>query len=213
MEDSFDSQDEFKNLNYLFNFVVLTCRQYNIDESHGLKHSMDVFYYSNMIYESLIDENPDLKNYKEIINIASILHDMCDKKYMNEKDGLERIRTNMTDINQDNLNISLSIISKLSYSYIKKNGYPDMGNHQLAYDIVGEADRLASYDFERCIIYQMMNKNETYEKSFNDAIELFNNRVFTYIDEGLFKTDLGKKMANKMYTDAVIRIAFLKSFI
>jgi hypothetical protein len=200
--------------NYLFNFVVLTCRLFNIDESHGLKHSMDVYYYSNIIYDSLVEENPDLKKYKEVIDIASILHDMCDKKYMSEHDGLERIRSNMYDfIEEDKLNVSLSIISKLSYSYIKKHGYPDMGLCQMAYDIVGEADRLASYDFERCIIYQMMRKNESYEKSFEDAITLFDNRIFKYIDEGLFKTDCGKKIAQQMHNDALTRISFLKRFV
>jgi len=200
--------------NYLFNFVVLTCRLYNIDESHGLKHSMDVYYYSNLIYDSMIKENDNLKNHKDIIDISSILHDMCDKKYMSEVDGLERIRSNMYDfVDEDKLTPSLEIISKLSYSYIKKNGYPNMGLYQMAYDIVGDSDRLASYDFDRCIIYQMMRKNECYDKSFDDAVILFDNRIFKYIDEGLFKTDCGKQIATQLHKNAVNRISYLKRFV
>ena len=39
-------------LTKLFNFVLLTSAKYNIDESHGLSHSMDVLYNAHKIYES-----------------------------------------------------------------------------------------------------------------------------------------------------------------
>lgn len=53
--------------NYLFNFVIFTSRLFNIDESHSLKHSMDVFYLSNKIYESELGNNTYLINHKNII--------------------------------------------------------------------------------------------------------------------------------------------------
>ena len=197
--------------NFLFDFVIETCHNFNIDESHGLKHSMDVYYYSTILFESILKETPEVEIYREVITISSILHDMCDKKYMIERDGIENIREKMSNkIDKDTLDLSLLIISKLSYSYIKKNGYPDMGLYQIIYDIVGDADRLASYDFERCIIYQMMRKKESYEKSFDDAVLLFENRVLKYREEGLFKTVYGKKLSEKLHFDAITRIDFLK---
>ena len=37
-------------INLLFEFVMDTCNKYNIDESHGLKHSIDVFNYASKLY-------------------------------------------------------------------------------------------------------------------------------------------------------------------
>ena len=34
-------------LNAAFNYVILTSKNYNIDESHSLKHSIEVFNYAN----------------------------------------------------------------------------------------------------------------------------------------------------------------------
>jgi hypothetical protein len=45
------------------------------------------------------------------------------------------------------------IISKMSYSKVKSNGFPCIGPFQTAYNIVREADLLSDYDFYRCIIY------------------------------------------------------------
>jgi hypothetical protein len=200
--------------NFLFDFVIETCHNFNIDESHGLKHSMDVYYYSNIIFESFLKETPELEHYRDVITISSILHDMCDKKYMIEKDGIENIREKMSNkIDKDTLDLSLLIISKLSYSYIKKHGYPNMGLYQVIYDIVGDADRLASYDFERCIIYQMMRKKESYEKSFDDGVLLFENRVLKYREEKLLKTELGNKLSEKLHFDSLTRINFLRKLL
>ena len=44
----------------------------------------------------------------------------------------------------------------MSYSKVNKNGFPELGNYQLCYNIVREADLLASYNIDRCIIYQMI---------------------------------------------------------
>ena len=193
--------------NNLFSFVVITSKLFNIDESHELKHSMDVFYLSNKIYQSELDKNPWLNKHKNIIDISAILHDMCDKKYMDESIGINRISEYMKGKISDNeLEISLQIISTMSYSTVKKNGFPILNEYQLAYNIVREADLLASYDFDRCIMYKMLKNNESYEKSFIDARELFINRVYKYNDDNLFVTDYSKKISNKMHLNAIKRI-------
>jgi HD superfamily phosphodiesterase len=151
---------EIKFLNYLFNYVVITSKLFNIDESHSLKHSMDVYYYSDRILENEIKKHPYLENHKNIIFSAAILHDMCDKKYVNEKFGIENIVDYMTNKMEPNeLYVMLEIISTMSYSTVKKNGYPDLGKYQMAYHVVREADLLASYDFDRSIIYHMNKGN------------------------------------------------------
>ena len=51
-------------LNELFKFVILTSASYKIDESHALKHSMDVYHYGNKIFNEEIKHNPLLQNNK-----------------------------------------------------------------------------------------------------------------------------------------------------
>jgi HD superfamily phosphodiesterase len=200
--------------NYLFNFVIFTSRLFNIDESHSLKHSMDVFYLSNKIYESELGNNSFLINHKNIIDTVSILHDMCDKKYMDEKEGIKRI-TNYLDgrLPQKEIDISVKIMSTMSYSTIKKYGFPDLGEYQLAYNIVREADLLASYDFDRCIMYQMLKNNEPYDKSFNDALNIFDNRVFKYNDDKLFTTKYAQKLSKTLHNKALKRIGNLNKML
>jgi len=200
--------------NYLFNFVIFTSKLFNIDESHSLKHSMDVFYLSNKIYESELGNNTYLINHKNIIDTVSILHDMCDKKYMDEKEGIKRI-TDYLDgkLPQKDIDISIKIMSTMSYSTIKKYGFPDLGEYQLAYNIVREADLLASYDFDRCIMYQMLKNNEPYDKSFNNALYIFDNRVFKYNDDKLFTTKYGKNLSKKLHNKALERISNLNKIL
>ena len=194
-------------LNYLFNFVIITSKLFDIDESHALKHSMDVYYFSNKIYESELVNNTFLNNHKNIIDTSAILHDMCDKKYMDEKIGLDRISNYMkSKISDNELDISLKIISTMSYSTIKKNGYPQLNEYQLAYNIVREADLLASYDFDRCIMYQMLKNNDNYQDSFINAKIIFENRVFKYNDDKLFLTDYSINLSNKLHRSALKRI-------
>ena len=200
--------------NYLFNFVIFTSRLFNIDESHSLKHSMDVFYLSNKIYESELGNSSYLINHKNIIDTVSILHDMCDKKYMDEKEGIKRI-TNYLDgkLPQKDIDISIKIMSTMSYSTIKKYGFPDLGEYQLAYNIVREADLLASYDFDRCIMYQMLKNNEPYDRSFNDALNIFDNRVFKYNDDKLFTTKYAQNLSKNLHNKALKRISSLNKIL
>lgn len=200
--------------NYLFNFVIFTSRLFNIDESHSLKHSMDVFYLSNKIYESELGNSSYLINHKNIIDTVSILHDMCDKKYMDEKEGIKRI-TNYLDgkLPQKDIDISIKIMSTMSYSTIKKYGFPDLGEYQLAYNIVREADLLASYDFDRCIMYQMLKNNEPYDRSFNDALNIFDNRVFKYNDDKLFTTKYAQNLSKNLHNKALKRISSLNKML
>jgi HD superfamily phosphodiesterase len=199
-------------LNYLFNYVIMISNMYNIDESHSIKHSMDVYYYANEIYESELIKNPYIKEHKTIIDVSAILHDMCDKKYMDEKVGLGYLETYMKyKITDNELDIFLKIISTMSYSTVKKNGFPELNEYQLAYNIVREADLLASYDFERCIIYNMLKEKNSYSNAFLDATNLFEKRVFKYNDDKLFLTDHGIKLSKELHLNSIKRIKFLSN--
>lgn len=193
--------------NSLYNFVILTSKLYKIDESHALKHSMDVFYLSNKLYESELKQNPQLQEQKLIIDSSAILHDMCDKKYIDQKEGLNRIKNHMVDVIPSNdLNVILEIISTMSYSTVKKNGFPNLNEYQMAYDIVREADLLTSYDYERSIIYNMYKNNESYIDSIQSAKDLFRRRVFKYNRDNLFKLEHSKKLSSELYIESLRKI-------
>lgn len=201
----------FTLINALFDFVLLTTNKYKIDESHAMKHSMDVHYYALKLYEHELPLNPKLLKQDNIIFTSAIIHDMCDKKYMDEKEGINNIKEFLDDkLEEVEVNAVLDIISTMSYSTVKKKGFPDLGDYQHAYHIVREADLLASYDLDRCIIYQIIKNNDNYETSFKIAVDLFENRVFKYIDEKLFTTHYGKLLSKKLHIESLKRINFLK---
>lgn len=186
----------------LFNFVITNCKIYNIDESHGLGHSIKVYNFAKQIYKSELPNNPFLKDYENIIYISAIIHDMCDKKYMNEDEGLNNIKIVLKEVDIvdiDDIEIILKIISTISYSKVKIVGYPDLGKYQLVYHIVREADLLAAYDIDRCVIFQMMTKNNTYFESVNFAKKLFDIRVLKQLEDNLFITKYSKHFANELH--------------
>jgi len=83
----------------------------------------------------------------------------------------------------------------MSYSKVKKNGFPELGEYQHAYHIVREADLLCAYDFDRCMIFHMHSQNIGIENAFNDSRKLFNIRVLKHNDDELFITDYSKKQS------------------
>ena len=205
----------FVNLiNQAFRFVIQTSVEYNIDESHSLKHSLEVFNYANTIYESEVVKFPQLENHREIISLASIVHDMCDKKYMNEDLGVANMYKYMKDyISPEDLEIVSCIIKTMSYSKVKKNGYPDFGEYQLAYHIVRESDLLAAYDLDRCIIYRMMHGNFNYTDALVESKNLFENRILNYRKDKLFITSYSKNKSLLLHKNAIKDVEKLNSLL
>jgi len=199
-------------LNKLFGFVMNICRKHNIDESHGLSHSMKVLHYAHEIYETEKLLEPVLKEHEKIIYISSVLHDMCDKKYMNENDGLKNINNFLVDkIEEPKIKIINDIISKMSYSKVKKEGYPDLKEYNEIYHIVREADILAAYDIDRAIMYSMMVDNQPYNKALDDSILLFNNRVLKHIYDGTFYHKSALQIGKKLHKEAFLKLKLLKN--
>ena len=193
-------------INIGFKYVIDTSQLYKIDESHAVKHSMEVYGFAKKIYESEFKSNPYLEKQREIIYMASIGHDMCDKKYMDEKQGILRYQEYLSGhMSPSDLEIMGQIIGTMSYSKVKVNGYPKLGEYQLAYHIVREADLLSAYDIDRCIMYRMYNtsdKNITYSEALLEAMDLFDYRVFKMRKDKLFITNYAKREACKLHKKA-----------
>jgi HD superfamily phosphodiesterase len=198
-------------LNRAFHYVCEITELYNIDESHGLKHSMEVFGYAKRIYESELLKNPFLEEQQEIIFSAAIGHDMCDKKYMDESEGIKKYKSYLSDIMRpEDLEIMGEIISTMSYSKVKARGYPDLGEYQLAYHIVREADLLAAYDIDRCIMYTMHRDKCNYTSALEEAFDLFDYRVFKMRTDRLFKTAYSRRESLKLHRKAQKDVISLK---
>lgn len=203
-----------KVISALFGFVRLTRRLYNIDESHGVSHSMDVFLKADEIYRNEVSNYPYLKKQKHIIDAAAILHDTCDKKYMNSTEGLQRIRYFLQDkYSFNDIDIISNIVSKMSYSYVTKFGYPDLNKYQMAYHIVREADLLSAYDIDRSIIYDMEVNNNEFIKSYENSDTLFERRMGKYIKDELFITEHSKKLSIKLESECIERMNTWKNAI
>ena len=105
------------SLNRIFKFITATCNLYNIDESHGLSHSMDILTCANKIYNVELLKQPYIKHHEKIIYVSSILHDMCDKKYMDQEKGIEDINQFMGSLKDDR---DISIITNPEKEVINK---------------------------------------------------------------------------------------------
>ena len=155
-----------------------------------------------------------LKEQKRIIMTSAILHDMCDKKYIDERVGINMIKDYCKDyISEDELNIIETIILTMSYSTVKKNGYPELNDYELAYHIVREADLLAAYDIDRTIIYSMYKENIDYHNAIKRTIELFKNRVLKYRSDNLFITSFSEEESLKLHEKSINDLKDLQEII
>ena len=196
-------------LSKLFHFVLLITKKYNIDESHGLSHSMNILHFAQKIYDNELEKTPFIKEQEKIIYVSSILHDMCDKKYVAEEIGINEIVEflHTTDaMTPVEIAVIKKIINTMSYSTVKKYGFPQLDEYQPAYHIVREADLLTAYDFDRCMIYDMNKKNSNIEQAFEHANNLFENRVFKHDSDGLLLTDYAKTQHYILQSGAQQRI-------
>jgi hypothetical protein len=191
----------------LFQFVMLITARHKIDESHSVSHSMDVLHFAHNIYNSQLQQWPELKDHERLIYVSAIIHDMCDKKYMNENEGVAEIEEYLNDkIPQEEIDMTKRIISTMSYSTVKKNGFPELGTYTPAYHVVREADLLSAYDFDRSMIYHMHKNNISVEQSFKNAKDLFRTRVLRHKNDGLFITDYSKKHHPYLHSKALVRM-------
>jgi HD superfamily phosphodiesterase len=193
---------------------MFTSAKYSIDESHGLSHSMNVLYYANQIYDSEVFQKPYIRDQKRIILVAAVLHDMCDKKYMNEKEGIKEIEYFLEDkLKPVEIEVVSDIMSTMSYSKVKKNGFPDLKEYQTAYHIVRESDLLTAYDFDRSMIYHMSTVGVSLEDAYVNAKEIFLSRVLKHNEDNLFFTEYARKESISLHTQSLYRMLYWKNII
>ena len=198
----------------IFQIVNILSAKYNIDESHGLLHSMQIVHYANDIYQHEKYNYPILQSerQKKIIYVAAVLHDMCDKKYINETEGMMEIHQKWKDIfgegeeDTEILDIASKIINSMSYSKVKVVGFPELGDYQMAYHIVREADLLCAYDFDRSMIYHMRTRNCNIVEAYYNARNIFNERILRHNSDNLFVTEYSKRISITLHVHSIKRL-------
>ena len=195
-------------------YIKLTVRENNIDDSHALLHHLDVVNLAMQIYEQEIKSKKKeyLIDQLHIILVSCALHDAFDNKYIeNYEEKLEELYIIFQDILQvKEIDIIKIIINTMSYSKVKKEGKEKLaeclGEYSLAYHIVREADLLAAYDFDRCMVYTIYSKSTDMKKTFHEAHTLFKNRMFKHYEDKLFITKFALKKGLQLEKNAKKRI-------
>lgn len=199
-------------LTTLLRFVQYTCIKNKIDESHGLGHSMKVLHYAQENLKIQIPKNPALLKQEPIIYTAAILHDIYDRKYTSV-DTPPVAEVLKYKLKPHEIKVVEQIINTMSYSKVKKEGFPEMGDYQNAYHIVRESDLLASYDVDRTLIYHMFHSKDDFWKTYEESCEFCENRVLKYHDDNLFMTEYGKSKGQELHTKLKEHLASWKSVI
>jgi hypothetical protein len=190
----------------MFAFVLSMSKKFSIDTSHSERHSMDVLHFAHAIYKHEVNNFPFLKKQENIIYSAAILHDMCDRKYVTPEEGLKHIEDFLEeDMTPADLHYTSRIIDTMSYSKVKKQGYPDLGDFTIGYHVVREADLLASYDFDRAITYNMHQGNNLTHSYYN-SLELFEDRVFNYHNDKLLLSEYSQMVSVPLTIKATNRM-------
>jgi len=182
---------------------------------------MNVLHFAHRILEEEKKEHPLLETQEKIIYVSAAIHDMCDKKYMDQDDGIQEINDFLEDkMSTKEIDVVRTIISTMSYSTVKRQGFPELNEYLHAYHIVREADLLSAYDFDRCMLYNIhtqidVDKNSELKMvdAFTNAYNLFQNRVLKQESDGLFITNYSRHNYLPLHIDAVKRINTWKSII
>jgi hypothetical protein len=166
---------------------------------------MNVLYYAQQNFNKEVIKNPTLRTQEQLIYSVAMLHDLYDRKYPTST--IMPIRTVLQyKLKIHDIDAVEKIINTMSYSKVKKQGYPDLGKYQLAYHIVREADLLASYDFDRAMIYNMYHTTSDIFNTFKESKEFFENRVLKYQEQDMFLTDYGKSKSLELQIKSMEQI-------
>jgi hypothetical protein len=191
----------------IIEFIQDTCVLFNIDDSHGLDHSI-----KTLLWSLKIAKDVNLTYYEsQVIQLACLLHDMCDKKYMDETYGVHRIRIFLTEtmkIDEGIIERVIFIIRTMSYSKVIKDGYPDFKKDksvEKCYHIVRNSDLLGSYDPERCVAYHV-RCGGTRKDGIIRMFQIFETRVLLLLENDYINLEAAKEYAMILHREALVNI-------
>lgn len=149
------------------NELDIFCKKYNIPESHGINHAKCVLNHSVNAINELNYEISELD--KASILLASILHDVDDRKYFNSKKYENAIRIlNVIDIYDPYfINNTINMIDMVSCS---KNGnniynYPKNKMHCFIPRWSDRLEAIGDIGVKRCYLYSCENNEKMYSNT------------------------------------------------
>lgn len=187
---------------------------------------MNVLINAHRSFQIEVKTHPRLQVHEKVIYVAAVLHDMCDKKYTDEEEGIRQLDSILYDddcddsqeqstyrLTEEDVEAIKNIIRTMSYSKVKVNGFPDLGKYQRAYHIVRESDLLAAYDFDRAMIYHLYKNNRTMDEAYENSIDLFQERVFCHKKMGLLTLEFSLQQHPILKQQARDRISHWKTLL
>jgi uncharacterized protein len=179
----------------LHDFVKESTKHF--DDSHNYSHALAVTNNAKKIAVTF-----DIDSEDELLNFASMLHDVCDHKYPQSisKDALYSfIFDNMTCKTKSEQTIK--IINNISYSKEAK-GLREQFDHpyNIYLDIISDADRLEALGkigIERCIEFTKTYNGRIPE----DVIQHCHDKLLRLLPDGFIKTEYGKELAKPLHQE------------
>jgi HD superfamily phosphodiesterase len=197
----------------LYDFIESLCREYKIDASHDLQHSIRCVAWVNR----LADADPAFTvDERRMAIYAVALHDMCDAKYTDVYVASRRVRTWLctNGWTEELADAIIHIITTMSYSKLRaamvdaEIVYPDHGRWQAVYHIVRHADLLEAYRVDRCYLYQKhVRPDMSDDECWNNVAALFQRRVLKYVSDGWIFLDAALEHTDRLEAEARRRIA------
>jgi HD superfamily phosphodiesterase len=196
-------------------FALDTIAEYQMDDSHGLTHFINVTKYASIILNEYRCREiiPGLTKAAEttLILDAAFVHDLIDKKYMDEAEGVARLRQflDSIDYHPGHINYIITIITSMSFSKRHARmiaGLPaiEPGPVALATAIVADADQLDAYDLRRIVAFQYSahgrSVTSTQERR-NWIKTIIVNRVLLYRDKYM-STEIARRLAAPLHETA-----------
>lgn len=146
------------------------------DESHGEGHIRRVAEMAVELAKKIIEggdnkiiEGIDNSESIEIVEIAGLLHDICDRKYIRDKERvLVRLREEFREYKY--IEEVIKIVTNISFTRERIYGKPEMGRLTVVWECVSAGDKYDALDFYRCLEYKRhkcpeMSKEETMRKA------------------------------------------------
>lgn len=198
---------------WMWEYVLKAIKDHNFDSSHDQRHFVNVYNYAKALMdagEPFEWVSPDGSGSRErayrIVLHAAFLHDIIDRKYVDEKVAIVRMIVEFMEQNYPMTDIACitEMISNMSFSKRKARraaGEPEFGQSELVVPLrlLCDADALDAYRVERVIAYQN-------SKHPGDAITvarwcktIFVKRVLIYLSHNFIQTPTARMLALPMH--------------
>lgn len=186
-------------------FLLSTCRRYNIDYSHNMHHSYQVLELAHCIAKRDYSLS---ENQKTVLDLSCLLHDMCDHKYtIAYQSSLDISKFLIKDLCMPHHihDGVMNIIMTMSYNKIVQPDnrvvYPmwleTERHYRDVFHITREADLLTSYDLKRMVHYKHERLGlKDFQTICDDIHDTVNHRMRLLLDPlHLFVSPTAKKIA------------------